>query len=663
MKIYYTLLGLTMAFTAQSQIISSEDFENGIPSGWSQTTLATDSGWIAGNAGSLSSQSFTILAHSNMLATNDDGCNCDKSVDFLQTESYDFSSYTGESIRINMELFFFLGTYQGATESLELMASVDGGSWSSIKTFSGSEEWQEAIFIDISFYAGESDVKFAFSFNDGAGWTFGAAIDNFTIEIPNEHDIKLTSVKVPPYSATDIPQVITGVIANLGGSAESAISVTWTDGANTNTANLTGILNPGESMSFEHPDGISMASDTSITVDVAVAITGDEDLSNNELTGFNVDGVAFWPKKAVVGEEATGTWCGWCPRGMVGMEYMEEEYGEEWIGIAVHNNDPMTNADYDSWMGDQVSGYPSGLLDREASIDPASATLEANFLNAIEKFAYASIDVMPLIDENNEVEIRIDVKFAMDMEEDMSVAAMLVEDGLSGTGNDWNQSNYYSGGGSGQLSGAGLDWHNEAGSVAGLTFNDVARDPLLGVEGENDIIPGSVTEGQMINYVMDKFDWNEDYNKENSKVVVMLLNGNTGEVINAVESHLMDLIIVEDNGVTYYVIDGDTFQLFDGEFLVPIGIENTSHIIDIKVFPNPSNNSVSISSFWITDESGIQIFDMTGQLILSKSDLGVQQTRFGNGVKVDVSTLPSGLYNLVISNAESSIKQSISVIH
>ena len=662
-KILCTAIALSIGLLGYSQTISSEDFENGIPSGWSQTTLATDGGWIAGDAGSLSSQSFPIPAHSDMLATNDDGCNCDKSADILQTSSYDLSSYSGESIRINMDVFFFLGTYQGATESLELLASVNGGSWNSIHTFAGSAEWQESTFIDISTYAGEADVKFAFYFNDGAGWTFGAAIDNFTIEVPSEHDIKLTSVKVPPYSATDVPQMITGVITNLGSSAENAISVTWTDGTNTNTANITGSINPGESMSFEHPDGISLASGTSITVDVEVGVAGDANLANNELTGFTVEGVSFWPTKAVVGEEATGTWCGWCPRGMVGMEYMEEEYGEDWIGIAVHNNDPMANSDYDSWMGDQVSGYPSGLVDREGSIDPGAAALEANFLTAIEKFAYASIDVKPLIDENDEVEIRIDVKFAVDMEEDMSVAVMLVEDDLTGTGNDWNQANYYSGGGSGQLSGAGVDWHNESGSVAGLTYNDVARDPLLGAEGDDDIIPGSVTEGEMISYIMDKFDWNDDYVKENTRVVVMLINDNTGEVINAAESHLMDLIIVENNGVTYYVIDGDTFQLWDGQYLVPTGIENTSQIADVKVFPNPSNSMVSITSSAITNESNIQVFDMTGKLVISNSDLGVQQTRFGNGIKVDVSALPAGLYNVVITTEDSSIKHSISVIH
>ena len=183
-QILCTAMGLTLGLLAHSQIIVEEDFENGMPSGWSQTTLATDGGWLAGTNSSLGSQSFPITAHTNILATNDDACDCDKSQDILSTNSYDFSSYSGESIRISMDVFYYLGTYQGATESLELMVSVGGGSWTSFHTFVGSTDWQNATFIDISSLAGESDVKFAFNYDDGAGWTFGAAIDNFKIEVP-----------------------------------------------------------------------------------------------------------------------------------------------------------------------------------------------------------------------------------------------------------------------------------------------------------------------------------------------------------------------------------------------------------------------------------------------------------------------------------------------
>ncbi len=61
---------------------------------------------------------------------------------------------------------------------------------------------------------------------------------------------------------------------------------------------------------------------------------------------------------------------------------------------------------------------------------------------------------------------------------------------------------------------------------------------------------------------MDKFDWDNDYDKENTRVIVMLIDDNSDQVINAAESHLKDLVIVEQNGTTYYIIDGDTFQLW-----------------------------------------------------------------------------------------------------
>ena len=52
----------------------------------------------------------------------------------------------------------------------------------------------------------------------------------------------------------------------------------------------------------------------------------------------------------VVGEEATGTWCGWCPRGAVALNWMDHDYEGYWQGIAVHNGDPMSDADYDNGL-------------------------------------------------------------------------------------------------------------------------------------------------------------------------------------------------------------------------------------------------------------------------------------------------------------------------
>ncbi|NRA13254.1 MAG: hypothetical protein HRT57_15010, partial [Crocinitomicaceae bacterium] len=77
------------------------------------------------------------------------------------------------------------------------------------------------------------------------------------------------------------------------------------------------------------------------------------------------------PGKVVVGEEGTGTWCPWCVRGTVFMDQYENEFGEFWAGIAVHNNDPMVVADYDASIGGFISSYPSSLVDRGPEVDPS----------------------------------------------------------------------------------------------------------------------------------------------------------------------------------------------------------------------------------------------------------------------------------------------------
>jgi hypothetical protein len=89
-----TLLTLTALFAsaavfAQGQsTIQSWDFNSGIPTGWTQSTSATDGGFQAGSASSMSSQYFTITdPGSNIVGTNDDDCNCDKSDEYLITDT------------------------------------------------------------------------------------------------------------------------------------------------------------------------------------------------------------------------------------------------------------------------------------------------------------------------------------------------------------------------------------------------------------------------------------------------------------------------------------------------------------------------------------------------------------------------------------------------
>lgn len=73
-------------------------------------------------------------------------------------------------------------------------------------------------------------------------------------------------------------------------------------------------------------------------------------------------------RRAMVAEEGTGTWCKWCVRGIYAFETLKDKYPERFIGIAVHENDPMMVPGYTP----KGSGNPRAVLNREGDkMDPA----------------------------------------------------------------------------------------------------------------------------------------------------------------------------------------------------------------------------------------------------------------------------------------------------
>jgi hypothetical protein len=69
---------------------------------------------------------------------------------------------------------------------------------------------------------------------------------------------------------------------------------------------------------------------------------GVDDIGSDDTLTKAINPVVPAPGKLVVSEEGTGTWCQWCPRGTVYMDLFTQKYSDYWLGIAVHNGDPMT---------------------------------------------------------------------------------------------------------------------------------------------------------------------------------------------------------------------------------------------------------------------------------------------------------------------------------
>mgnify|MGYP004465652459 CR=1 FL=1 len=71
-----------------------------------------------------------------------------------------------------------------------------------------------------------------------------------------------------------------------------------------------------------------------------------------------------YPRRMVM-EEATATWCGWCPQGIVAIDGLKRDFPDNFLAIAIHGNgDKMAYVDE---YGLQVDGYPSAFLNRQST--------------------------------------------------------------------------------------------------------------------------------------------------------------------------------------------------------------------------------------------------------------------------------------------------------
>lgn len=71
-----------------------------------------------------------------------------------------------------------------------------------------------------------------------------------------------------------------------------------------------------------------------------------------------------YPRRMVM-EEATATWCGWCPQGIVAIDGLKRDFPDNFLAIAIHGKgDKMAYVDE---YGLQVNSYPSAFLNRQST--------------------------------------------------------------------------------------------------------------------------------------------------------------------------------------------------------------------------------------------------------------------------------------------------------
>jgi hypothetical protein len=300
------ILSTSLAFVFSCLILSTgtlygqeffkEDFEDGsLPQDWSIETLATDGGYKIGSAAQLQSEFWPIPDNGsgNIIATNDDACNCNKSQDYLILPPQDFSGYT--SIVLNADIYFGQGSFEGITERATLEVSTDGGStWSVIEVLEGVDGWGELL-IDLSAYAGQSNVSIAFHYNDRGGWIFGLALDNISLSQPPQLDIALKENGSFKIGETGAEFPISIILSNVGLTDIQSVDLELNTGNTIIPVSLDQIEIPAfTELEVELMDWIpSNEGDMEIVLNVT-AVNGDSDENpNNDVVGFTA---TIYPK-------------------------------------------------------------------------------------------------------------------------------------------------------------------------------------------------------------------------------------------------------------------------------------------------------------------------------------------------------------------------------
>jgi hypothetical protein len=356
-------------------------------------------------------------------------------------------------------------------------------------------------------------------------------------------------------------------------------------------------------------------------IEANVQLTGqtDLDLENNKLN-VNALGVVPAPDKMVVAEEATGTWCGWCPRGAIALQRLEK-YKDYFIGIAVHNNDPMTVAEYDSGMGSLPSfpGYPSGTVDRNSVIDPGA--FSTDFFERITAPAKATLTIGASYDvATKTLKVSPKVNASSALTADYKVVVVLVEDGIKGTGTGYNQANYYANNAAGPM--GGYETRPNPVPAAQMVYDHVARAIMGGFGGTKITNALAANQSLLMNFT-GTLPAATIINVDKCKLVAMLIAPN-GTIENAYYTTLKDAIAAG----------------------FVSGVNDEEIITKIDIYPNPTTDYVTID---ITlDQSAdvaVDIVSNTGQVLTTQNfgKLNGQQQ-----LLIETSNIPTGIYSATL---------------
>lgn len=371
-------------------------------------------------------------------------------------------------------------------------------------------------------------------------------------------------------SLAGIPYSPTAKVRNNGMETISSFDISFTHDGDAFTQSISDVsLAPGDYYTVDFEEEFTPAAGPQ-SMEVAVSnINGldNDDYPEDDTYLHMVNLIQAAAHKRAVIEEGTGTWCQYCPRGAVTMARMSKMYGSSYIGIAVHNGDPMAFTEYDSGLG--LNAFPGGRADRGPQL--SDGDFESKWIERMQVAPKAIVDLGAQYNPDTRLlQVVVDAEMLQNATGNYKIALVVIEDNVTGTTSGYAQVNAFSGQ---NVDMGGYENLPSVVPASMMVYDHVARAILPGYGGAGGVLPNPLAEGETyaINFSTTLAQqWDVD-----EIVLAAFFIAQNGRIDNAVSFSLADAI---ENG--WYD---------SGNYVV--GIQDLpAPDAQIKLYPNPTSN-------------------------------------------------------------------------
>jgi len=480
--------------------------------------------------------------------------------------------------------------------------------------------------LDLSSYMGQT-IYITFRHYDCYDKDF-IGIDNLSVKTISNNDVSLESANIQEYILTNQNTSLELELKNVGANEINSVTVNWNDGTD-HIATIPVTIGVGETAIVNHPTALNYSSATLYNIEITVTEVNsstDPDMSNNsQMTSIRAISQNGGTKVLI--EEGTGTWCQWCPRGAVAMEYMYNNYSDKFVGIAVHEGipqwpDPMEVTAYAS--GSNFSGYPSMHIDRVIKDESVSQEImEYYVLLRSARPNPVSIGIETIL-SGQELTVEASATFYSNFTNaNFRLAAIIIENDVTGIANTYSQSNVYSGGAYGPMGG----YENLPNPVPAsmMVYDHVGRALLGGYNGVSGSVPTTLTDGQTINYTFN-YTVPTAYDIDQIHVAVVVIDTTTGQIVNS-----------------------------NSAYAGTLSVNDISSNSGFSVYPNPATDFVNLQ-FNQDGKYAVKIYDITGKEVLVKAPEFLSSD---SDISLPVSSLSQGMYIISIEGDTQSFSKKL----